>query len=130
MSESQSRYSIIERLTDKKLALMNEMDSLELSAKEARQKAGVRQTNLESDKLAISERNSQEIKYLEKQIQDLKNRSDIENNRLEAQVVTMLMEANNLSDNVGVKKESLASQILAIEAALVRLEEISKSAVQ
>jgi ATP-dependent exoDNAse (exonuclease V) alpha subunit len=152
MSESQSRYSIIERLTDRKLSMIDERDTLELDAQKAKQEVEFRRKNLEIDKKSIAanakRKHDQMIESATKEHKDAI--TDAENNLklVKEQCAAMLEEsklsgekvdrdlekqellAANLQVNLKVKKDSINTKIAAIEEALKRLEEVSKTAPQ
>lgn len=152
MSESQSRYSIVERLTDKKMSLIEERDTLELDASKAKQEVEFRKKNLEKDKKSVLEsakigkvtqEKEAERKYKATLVQaerereaSIKAAANIieEGNRYVEKVDRDLekaqMLAENLQTNLKVKKQSIDSKIATIDEALKRLEEISKTAPQ
>lgn len=109
MSESQSRYSIIERLTKEKLEIMNSKSNLKQDVKTEKQKADKMQKNLENWKKDIIEDNKREQR---------KKELEIERN---------LQEVRNLEENLNERQKVYDEQIKAIEDALKYIEEISKT---
>ena len=109
MSESQSRYSIVERLTQAKLEIISQ--DLELD---------------EDVKLK-----EQKVEQLKKDLSDWENdiQQDIERTKRLKQ--REIEKAEILSENAKqrktAKEESLKEKISAIEKALERIEEISKT---
>jgi fibronectin type 3 domain-containing protein len=152
MGESMSRYSIVERLTDKKMTLIDERDNLEVEAKKAEQEVAFRKKNLEKDKKAILDNSKLDkarmLKNAEREHKlalEMAERKQVEATRVaesmledsqrqvervERELAAFEMRAKNLQDNLKVKKDSINTKIVAIEKALERLEEISKTAPQ
>ena len=109
MSESQSRYSIVERLTQMKLDIISEKLELESDLKNKQQKVEQLKkelTDWESDIQQDTERNKR-----------LKKR-EIEKANIEAE---------NSKERKNAKEEALNGKIEAIDKALERIEEISKT---
>lgn len=152
MSESMSRYSIVERLADKKMALIEERDTLQLEAAKAKQDVEFRKKNIDKDKKSILEKaklfkaaseKDAEIKYVaaiaqaqrdkEAQLKETINVVDESNkyvDKVDRDLEESEMLAKNLDSNLEVKKKSINTKIITIDEALKRLEEISKTAPQ
>ena len=109
MSESQSRYSIVERLTQKKLDIMSEI--LELDEE-------VKGKNLRVEQL------KKDLSEWESNIQQDTDRT----RRLKQREIE---KAETSSDNAeqrkNAKEEALKEKISAVDNALERIEEISKT---
>ncbi|MDD4353902.1 MAG: hypothetical protein PHN56_05595 [Candidatus Nanoarchaeia archaeon] len=109
MSESQSRYSIVERLTAKKLAIMNDKSELKETVKSK----------------------EQEVERLKKELgnwqQDVQEDIKREQRRKEIHIESTLQDFNNLKEQMKDKEKAFDEQIIAIEKALKSIEEISKS---
>jgi len=110
MSESQSRYSIVERLTRAKLDI--------ISAK----------ANLDSD-VKVTE---QEVISLKEDLKDWENnvKSATEKDKRDKQREIKRAErnANNCKDKKKVKENSYNEKVKAIDEALGRIEKISETA--
>ena len=110
MSESQSRYSIVERLTEMKLNIISEKLNLETDLKHKQQK----------------------VEQLKKELIDWENdiQQDTERNRRlqKREIEKAFSEAENYKERKSAKEEALNEKIGAIEKALERIEEISKTA--
>jgi phage-related minor tail protein len=109
MTESQSRYSIVERLTQKKLDIISE--KLELD-----------------EELKIKE---QEVEQLKKDLIDWEKDIQKDNERIKRLKQRAIEKAEILSNNAkqikAAKEKSFDEKIKAIELALERIEEISKT---
>jgi seryl-tRNA synthetase len=109
MSESQSRYSIVERLTEKKLHIISE--KLELD-----------------EELKIKQ---QEVEQLKKDLNDWEKdiQKDIERTRRAKQRTIEMAEisSENAKQIKAAKEKAFDDKIKAIELALNRIEEISKT---
>jgi len=110
MSESQSRYSIVERLTSRKLDII-------------------------SSKTKLTEEVEEAIYKFEKLKSDLSNwemniKQDIERTKREKEmkIKDAEREAEDISRRKSAVEKSLNEQISAIEEALGRIEKISESA--
>lgn len=109
MSESQSRYSIVERLTQMKLDIISEKLGLESDVKHKQQKA---------------EQLKKELSDWESDIQQDTER----NRRLKKREIEMaIMQSENAKERKAAKEEALNEKVTAIDKALERIEEISKS---
>jgi len=109
MSESQSRYSIVERLTQMKLNIMSEKLNLESDVKHKQQK----------------------IEQLKKEITDWENdiQQGIERNRIlkKREMEEAIIESENAKERKKAKENSLNEKIETIDKALERIEDISKT---
>ena len=110
MSESQSRYSIVERLTEKKLDLMNQKAGLN---------SEVTNCELRAAKLKADLTNWQ------KDIQEDIKRS-LRQKEIEVERATQ--EAKDAKTRLSEKAKSFDEQIKAVELAISSIEEISKTA--
>ena len=110
MGESQSRYSIVERLTDKKLELMNQKAGLKAEA-----------TNCE---LRVA-RLDNDLTNWKKDIQEDIKRSQ---RQKEIEVERAKQEAKDAKAKLSDKEKSFDEQITAVELAINSIEEISKTA--
>lgn len=109
MSESQSRYSIVERLTTKKLDIMAARSELKEQVREREQ-------------------------YVEKLKKDLQNwNKDVqedtkrEQRRKELEIERALQEVENSKSQMKEKDNVYGEQIKAVDTALQSIEEISKT---
>ncbi len=109
MSESQSRYSIVERLTTKKLDLMSAKLRLKEDVKKAEQFA---KTNA--------------LQSVSK-IEDIQAEADRQKRDIEADVRAMKQRHKNLEEQQSEKENMYDEKIRAINEALSKIEEISKS---
>lgn len=109
MSESQSRYSIIERLTKKKLELMSSKSNLKQDVKSKEQKIGKIKKDSENWKKDVQE--------------DIKR----EQRKKELDIEKATQEFDNSKENLIEKEKVYDEQIKAIEDALKSIEEISKT---
>ncbi|MBI2629864.1 hypothetical protein HYW76_02070 [Candidatus Pacearchaeota archaeon] len=109
MSESQSRYSIVERLTQKKLDIISQ------------------KLELEED----SRRKHQESEQLKKDLADWENdiQKDTERTRRlkQREIERAEIASENVKQRKTAKENALNEKIKAIELALERIEEISKT---
>lgn len=110
MGESQSRYSIVERLSDKKLALMQERDSLEEDI-----------ANMKTQLAAATRRKEQWMKDVE-----------LENKRKERSFDNEIEELGQrvraLEKGVDMRRKSYDTRIAEINKALETIETVSKQA--
>jgi hypothetical protein len=111
MSESQSRYSIVERLTDKKLELLQSKAMLPTEIK----KATDRLAELEYEYASWKDDNEAQTR---ERAAEFERRIDNQSRVIES-----------VSQNIDIRDKMFASQLLAVEDALKRLEEISKLSV-
>ena len=109
MSESQSRYSIVERLTSKKLEVMVSKSVLKEDLKSKEQQI---------DKLK---------KELENWKKDVQEDTKREQRRKELDIERASQEYHNSKEQMKDKEKVFEEQIKAIEKALLSIEEISKS---
>ena len=109
MSESQSRYSIVERLTKMKLEIITEKLDLESDMKHKQQR----------------------IEQLKKEFSDWESdiQQSIERNRRikTREIENASIESENAKERKVAKEEALNEKIESIEKALERIEEISKT---
>jgi hypothetical protein len=110
MSESQSRYSIVERLTERKLMLIREKAEIDKRL---------------SEKKAEVEEAKQELKDLEVSFAKTLELEKINRNKLLRQVESQL---KNAEEEKKQKTESIEEQITALNEALTKIEEVSKTA--
>ena len=109
MSESQSRYSIVERLTQKKLEIMNSKSKLKSEVKGKEQRIIKLQKDFENWKKDIQE--------------DIKR----EQRKKELDIEGANQEFENAKEQMSKKEEAYNEQIRAVEDALKSIEEISKT---
>jgi len=109
MSESQSRYSIVERLTQKKLDIISEKLGLESDLKHKQQK----------------------VEQLKKELTDWEGdiQQDIERTKRlkKREIEKAVMESENAKERKNAKEEALNEKVEAVDRALERIEEISKT---
>jgi len=109
MSESQSRYSIVERLTQKKLDIISQKLDLE---EDVRKKG-------------------QETEQLKKDLSDWENDIQQDNERTKRLKQREIEKAEAASENAkqrkNAKENALNEKLSAIDKALERIEEISKT---
>ena len=110
MGESQSRYSIVERLTQRKLEIMNSKANIKEDVKKKEQKIDKIKKDLENWKEDIQE--------------DIKR----EERKRILEVEKTKQEFENAKEQMESKEKVLNEQIKAIEEALTSIEEISKTA--
>lgn len=109
MSESQSRYSIVERLTQKKLDIISEKLELDEDLKIKQQKVG---------------QSKKEFADWEKDIkQDIERTRRLKQREIEKSEI----ESQNANQIKAATEESFDEKIKAIDRALERIEEISKT---
>jgi len=109
MAESQSRYSIVERLTQRKLEIMSSKSKLKEDIKAREEKVDRLKKDLENWKKDIQE--------------DIKR----ERRMKELEVDRVNQDAKNAKDRMKEKEGVFDNQIKAIDEALRSLEEISKT---
>ena len=109
MSISQSRYSIIERLTESKLLVLEEDGRLNEAIRNQKSKI----TNLEN------ELKNWEIEVVQE--------NKIEKNRREAIIEKAIQDLINLEENAKIKKDKVKEKIETIDRALTSIEKINKS---
>ena len=112
MSESQSRYSIVANLTNTKLALMDQRDSLDNALLEAQQEHQQAEHNAKADKEALKNEYLKRCTKVDRDVKELK------------------FKAENLKKGLTDKKSSINKKISEIDNALKKLEEISKTSPQ
>lgn len=112
MGESQSRYSIVERLTQTKLDIMTKKSELKEELKHREQKI-------------------EEVKKdLENWNKDIEEDMHRERRNKERHVEKVHQEYVNTKDRIAEKEKTYDAKVKAIEDALHSIEEISRSAVQ
>ena len=109
MGESQSRYSIVERLTQTKLDIMTAESQLQEELKHKEQKIEEQKKDLENWDKDITEDIARERRTRERQVE--KTVQDYE----------------NMKERITEKEKTYNSKIKAIEEALHSIEEISKT---
>ena len=109
MGESQSRYSIVERLTQRKLEIMNAKSQIKEEVKRNEQKIGKLKKELENWKKDVLEDNKREERRKELEIERVKQ------------------EFENSKEQMNTKEKVFDDQIKAVEQALNSIEEISKT---
>ena len=109
MSESQSRYSIVERMNKSKLDIMSAKADLKDSIKTAEQKVDALKKEIDSKK---------------KQIQA---RADAEKSELDAELIKQQNIATNLKERQPDKEALFDAKIKSVDSALEKIESISKS---
>lgn len=109
MTESQSRYSIVERLTQHKLEIMSNKSKLKEDVKTKEQHIDKLKKDLKNWKTDIQE--------------DVKR----EDRRKELEIERAAQEFENAKERMKDKEKVFDEQIKAIEAALKSIEEISKT---
>ena len=110
MGESQSRYSIVERLTQKKLEIMSLKSRIKEDVKKKEQNVEIFKNDLTNWKKDIQEDIKRDERKKELEIEKAKH--DFE----------------NAKQQMSEKEEVFNKQIIAIESALKSIEEISKTA--
>jgi len=110
MSESQSRYSIVERLTERKLMLIRE--NAEIDKRLSEKSIEVEEAEQELRDLEVSFAKSLELEKLNK-------------NKLLRQARSQLRSS---IEEKKAKQASITEQIQALNDALIKIEEVSKSA--
>ena len=109
MSESQSRYSIVERLTQKKLDIISEKLELDEDLKKKQQRA----------------------EQLKKELSDWEkdNQNDLERTKIlkQREIERAEIESANANQIKSATENSFNEKIGAIDRALERIEEISKT---
>ena len=109
MSESVSRYSIIERLCKEKLNIMSIKSSLNEDITKAKQKAESLEKDIVYDKKVCQQETDKQIDELNKTLRDAKQN------------------VKNLQERKAAKEKLFDDKIKAINEALQKLEDISKS---
>ena len=110
MSESQSRYSIVERLTQSKLDIIDELNNLD--------------SEVENKKIGATRKLQEIIRVKRRYDDDIKR----EVSYLEKEAELLNQEADNLAKFKDKRKDALEDKMLEIDNALTALQEISKSA--
>ena len=109
MTESQSRYSIVERLTQRKLDLISEGSELDEEVKKKKQL----------------------IEYLKKDLVDWESDLEQDNEKKkrikQREIEKAEISSNNAIERKVAKVEDIKDKIKAIDKALERIEEISKN---
>lgn len=109
MGESQSRYSIVERLTSKKLDIMTARSELKEQVREREQ---------------FVEKLKMELENWKRDVQEDTKR---EQRRKEIEIERSIQEVENSKSQVKEKDSVYAEQIKAVDIALQSIEEISKT---
>lgn len=109
MSESQSRYSIVERLTQRKLDIMSAKSDLKEDLKHKEQNIGTLKKDLENWDKDVEEDNRRERRSKEKEIEK------------------GVQKYQNLKERMAEKEQIYDQKIDAIGVALKSIEEISKT---
>ena len=109
MSESQSRYSIVERLKSKKLKIMTDMSDLE---------------NTLSNKF---EKHIKLVKDLKNWESDIKEDLKRERRNKQRAIEDSLKDAQNFEDSIKKKLETFQKQIDSLDDALKSIEHISET---
>ncbi|MFH1275818.1 MAG: hypothetical protein ABIH82_01795 [Candidatus Woesearchaeota archaeon] len=109
MSESQSRYSIVERLTQRKLEIMTAKSDLKEELKHKEQTIEELKKDFENWDKDVEEDNRRERRNKEKEIEK------------------SVQKHQNLKERMTEKEQIYDQKIDAIEAALKSIEEISKT---
>ena len=109
MSESQSRYSIVERLTETKLGIIHAKSQLDEEAKTKEQKI----EQLKKDLLDWNNEAAQETERTKRQKQREIERAEID--------------YKNAKERKNSKEKTFDEKLSAIDEALKRIEEISKT---
>jgi len=112
MSESQSRYSIVERLTDRKLEIISAVGNLDEDIKAKKQEVDKLKKNLDDWKNDIKEDVERTERIMTRKIEEAE------------------IEHKNAEERKATKAKSYEDKIVAIELALTKIEEISKTAPQ
>ena len=110
MSESQSRYSIIERLTTKKLSFLDDRTELTNEIERTKQRAEVAEAQFVQTKARIMQTAKQDISDNAVELSQLKSKVDY------------------LESSLEDKEKVIVEKIKEIDTALAQLEAVSKSA--
>lgn len=110
MGESQSRYSIVERLTQRKLEIMSSKSKLNSNLKQKKQEIEILEKDFENWKKDIQE--------------DIKR----DERKKEIEIERSVQEFENSQEQKTEKEKVYDEQINAIEKALKSIEDISKTA--
>jgi Rad3-related DNA helicase len=109
MSVSQSRYSIIERLTEAKLNIIEEESRLEENIRNQESKI----INLEAE--------------LKNWVEEVVQENKIEQSRKEAIVQKAKQDLENIKETAKAKKEKVKDKLETIDKALASIEKISET---
>ena len=109
MSESQSRYSIVERLTETKLGIITEKSNLDEELKGKQQKVEQLKKDLLDWEKDIQEDNERTKRLKQREIEQAE------------------ISHENSKQRKNTREKAFDEQINAIELALKRIEEISKT---
>lgn len=110
MSESQSRYSICERIVTKKLQIMDEIQNID--------------GDIEQKRLSIL----QKIRESEDEEMSLKERLRDRQNRYKQEIESLKKEVEILESNKEARITSNQDKLIELDNALTLINEISKSA--
>jgi chromosome segregation ATPase len=108
MTESQSRYSIVERLTDKKLSLMSEVHELD--------------TDIKKTSNEIKDKHKDLIQWNKDIEEDIVRTRNVKEREIEKIEQRLKLEQERKDD----KQKALELQITAIDSALADIKSISK----
>jgi len=109
MVESQSRYSIVERLTQKKLDIISAKSELDENLKKKEQKTGQLKKDLEDWENNVQQDNERTKRMKQREIEKSK------------------IDAENIKQRKTSKEKTYDEKISTIDNALERIEEISKT---
>lgn len=110
MSESQSRYSIVERLTEKKLAIMDEIANVDTKAEKLRLEA-INEEQGMKDELSEMDSKKKETEQV-----------------YMVRIKSLRQEADMFEKGKAAKIKSLQGKLTEIDSALKALQAISESA--
>jgi len=110
MSESQSRYSIVERLTSSKLGLIDSKNKIQKDIEDLKQSINEMISGISQYKVDVQEDVKRNIREKEKDVERFRSKLSFLENQKE----------NNLKD--------IAEKISQLDKALTSIEEISKTA--
>jgi len=119
MSDSQSRYSIVERLTEKKLSLIREKAEISSMIKRKEDEIIQVQEKLKEHEADVKFRTSNLQQELSNERRDLRHQARMASTSLES------VKAHRKE-----KERAIDDQIAAVELALTKVEEVSKAAGQ
>jgi chromosome segregation ATPase len=119
MGESASRYSIVERLTSMKLQIIGAIHEISDEVNKARQK--------HENALVAEEGKIKEFEAVrDDEIAAAKANCESRKRGLEAEIKEAEQKYDNLKDRKEEKESMLKEKLVAIDAALMKIEEISK----
>ena len=112
MSESQSRYSIVERLTSKKLDLIGDKTNLSQEVEDAKQKVEKLKSDLDNWEKDVVQNTERMRREKEISIKDAEQ------------------DSQNVEKRKSASEESINNQIKTIDEALDKIQKISETAPQ